>query len=149
MSIFGTTCPAFQYLEDEDPAMVSITLLYGIIESSEVMTNYLEQESQIDGEREMVPRGTHWRVVIKYHLFKHTTNPTPTDMYNTLCEYKGKRVYLWLHQGGRAFYHTGYTKAGFCLKEVNPYYLDTVEYRDVCTLVFESLDTINQGNPTE
>jgi len=148
MSIFGTTYPRLSYLEDDDPEHVSIALTYGIIESSEPMTDYLEQESQIDGEREMVLRGTHWRVVIKYHLFKHTTSPSPTDKYNELCSYKGKRMYIYLHNDGPPFYHTGYTKAGFCLKEVNPYYLDTVQYREACTLVFESMDTIHQGNPT-
>lgn len=148
MGIFGLTFPRFQYLPDADPAVAVVSLTYGLIVRSEPMPEYVEQKSQIDSAREFIHRGTHWVVEIKYHLYKHTTAPTPTERYTELVGYKGKEVYLWLHNDGSPFYTaSSYTKALFCLKEVLPGFLTTTDYKDVLTLVFESVDTILQGSP--
>jgi hypothetical protein len=149
MGISGTTCPKFQYLPDADPLMVVFPLPYGRLMRSEPTTDYVEHKSQLDGAKEFVPRGTHWVIEIKYHLYKHTTAPTSMDQYNAICVYKSKEVYLYLHSDGAPFYTaTGYVKALFVLKEIIPYELTTAGHEDALTLIFESVDTILQGNPS-
>lgn len=139
MGIFGTTAPKFIF------SGTTVNLTYGIITKSEPVTEYIEQKSEITGNRDLISRGTHWTVEIRYHLYKHTTAPTPAAFYTTLTSYKGKQVSLYLHADGAQFYTAAATDAHFVLKEITPFYLTTTDYKDALILLFESVDTILQS----
>jgi hypothetical protein len=144
MGIFGTTCPRFIY-NHGGGGEVTVDLTYGIIQRSEPTTDYVEQRSAITGDRDLLARGTHWEVEVKYHLYKHTTAPTPAGKYSTIATYKGRLVTLYLHADGAPFYKTGTTDALFVLKEITPFFLTTTDYKDGLILLFVSADTVLQA----
>ena len=144
MGIFGTTCPRFVY-NHGGGGEVTVDLTYGIITRSEPQAEYLEQKSEITGNRDLIPRGTHWEVEVRYHLYKHTTSPTPAQKYTTITTYKGRQVTLYLHADGAPFYTSGTTDAHFVLKEVTPFHLTTTDYKDGLLLLFVSADTVLQA----
>jgi hypothetical protein len=115
-----------------------------MVTRSEPRTEYLEQKSEITGDRAFIPRGTHWAVEVKYHLYKHTTSPTPQTKYETIASYKGIPVTLYLHNDGPQFLHSASADALFVLKELTPFYLTTTDYKDGLLLLFESIMTIDQ-----
>ena len=144
MSIFGTTQSKFVY-DHGGGGEVTVDLPYSKIVTSEPTTDYVEQKSQLDGEREFLPRGTHWVVELEVHIWKHTTAPTPSEKYSAIVAYKGLPVSLWLHSDGSPFYKSVGVDALFVLKEVTPKYATDTDYKDYLLLHFESADTILQA----
>ena len=80
-------------------------------------------------------------VEIKYHLYKEAT---PSTWYNTLVAALGDNdVTVQLATtNGATFKHSTGVAANFCLKEVIPGWLTTTDYKDVLTIVLESVDTV-------
>lgn len=139
MSIFGLTCPKFVY-DEGGSFQQTVTLTYGLVTSNETQADYIEHVSEIDGERDFIPRGSHRRVEILYHLYKHGTAAART--YTRLNKFVGAKVSLYLHSDGVRFEKSPGQVALFVLKEVQAFYLETSTYKDGLTLIFESCDPV-------
>lgn len=139
MSVWGTDCPS----ATSAAGPTAITFTYGRIVRSEPTSEYIEHKDEISCVRELIPRGAHWAVEIEYNLWKHTTSPTPLEWYNILTALIGAQDFaLKLHDNGDTIKHSTGVAATFCLKSVTPSWVDTVLYRDVLTILFESVDTV-------
>lgn len=137
--IFGTQCPKFIY-DEGGPFQKIVTLTYGSVVSNEAVTDYEEQKSEINGDRDFIPRGKHRQVEIVYNLFKEGT--AAARVFNTLDHFQGSKVHLWLHSDGKRFEQSPGVAANFMLKEVQPFYLETATYKDAVRLIFVSCDPV-------
>lgn len=140
MGIFGTTEPKYITVVGS----TTVALPYSQVISSEPSTDYVEQRSELTGERQFLPRGTHWVVEIQVNLWKYSS-PTPATKYATIAGHRGAKVYLYLHSDGNPFYKSAGVSAAFVLKEVSPKWVTDTDYKDILILRFESADTIYQG----
>lgn len=139
MAINGTGAPKFVYNYGETGA-VTVALDYARDTKAEYIHDYIEHESELDGEREAYLKSVHVRFTVILNLYKYTN---PNSKLATLNTYKGLKVSLWEHTDGNPFYkNTSGGTALFLLKEVHPFYLEDVTYKDAVKLVFESMNKV-------
>lgn len=144
MAINGTGAPKFVYNYGGTGA-VTVALDNAKDMKVEYKHDYIEHESEIDGERDAYLKSVHVRFTIILHLYKYSN---PASKLATLNSYKGLKVSLWEHSDGNPFYKdTSGGAALFLLKEVHPFYLEDVTYKDAVKLVFESMNKV-VINPT-
>jgi len=108
----------------------TVDLDHAKVISEEPTTDYVENVSQIDGQRSFANRGTSWTVKILVYLFKYAD---PLATYQSIVAYKGLQVTLLPHRDGREFEGTS-----FILKEVTPFFMATTDYKDGLILEFQS-----------
>jgi hypothetical protein len=139
MSIFGTQAPMFVYNHGSS-GEEAVLLDNAVIVRNEPAYDYVEHKSQIDGSKILFKRAKHYEVEIRLNLFKYSN---PTGKFNTIANYEGKPVTLWLHRDGAQYKQTDdETDALFVLREVNPFYLNNTDYKDGLVLIFQSIDPI-------
>lgn len=107
-------------------------------------TNYLESESEIDIERDYFLKGSHYEFSFKMNLYKYSLTSL-TELKNkrdAILAYKGLKGTLWQHRDGEQFKKADESDALFILKEVVPFYRDTVKLRDGLYVVFQSCSPV-------
>jgi hypothetical protein len=103
----------------------------------EPVSEYIQNESELDTQRDSIFRGTHWRVEMVYHLYKEAD---PVTKYLVFATYKGTPVTLYLRDTGKPFseQEDANTDALFILREMTPINLTSTDYKDGLLLTFES-----------
>jgi hypothetical protein len=102
----------------------------------EPITYKLIHQSPLNGNRNVVHRGKRWTYEIRYHLFKQSTDHA--TIFETLYDLLGTEVTLYRHRDKNPFQDTTGTVVPFIFKEINPVYVETVNYRDALILKFIS-----------
>lgn len=145
MSVFGNSYPQFIYFHGVTGEVV-VPLPYAIVTRSDPETEVVEFTSEIDGQRVVMDRGTHWVVEMKYLLFKETDARTKYEVFQY---YKNLPVSLFIHADGYPFYRSSnhLLDALFVLTEVEPFLLTTTDYKDGLNLTFRSLNPVWVGQP--
>lgn len=139
MAIFGTGEPVWVY----DRGGVNehtITFSYAYEINFQPDTVYIEHESEIDLERDFIFRGSHYTLDFKINLYKYS-NPLTT--FNDIIAYKKLKGSLYLHNGGKLLKKSDNTDALFILKDVVPFYLETVQWRDGLYITLESCSPVD------
>lgn len=143
MSLFGTTYPKLKY------GSTYYTLDYSVVPDSLFTKHIVQQQTSIiTGKNYFVLRGDYASFEIVYHLYKHQS--ATKAKFESLYE-------LYINQYEFEFYpHNdnpnpiktmSNTNALFRMVKLEPFYLETVMYRDALRIGFESITFIKQtGN---
>jgi len=135
--IFGTGEPKYIYDNDGD---VTVTLGYSVVERDEPEFDYIEHKSVLNGHREVYDKGTHWVYEVVVNLFKYND---PKSKLNTFYASKPFDLILYRHSDGNPFQDADGTTVYFKLVEIEPFYLETILFRDKVRLKFISKDYID------
>ncbi|MEW6507175.1 MAG: hypothetical protein AB1432_05460 [Bacteroidota bacterium] len=108
-------------------------------------TIYLNSESEIDAERDYFLKGSHYEFSFKMNLYKYAlTNVTELkNKRDSIIAYKGLKGTLWQHRDGNQFKKSDGSDALFLLKDVIPFYRETVKFRDALNIIFQSCSPVD------
>ena len=138
--IFGTGEPKFTY--EVESVITTINMNYVVVEKDEPDFDYVEHKSVLNGHREIYEQGTHWVFEIILNLFKYSD---PKSKLNQFFAAKPFDLILYRHSDGNPFQDADGTTVYFKLVEIEPFYLETVEFRDKVRLKFISKDYIDMS----
>lgn len=139
MAIFGTGEPVWVY--DRGGVNEYSIVFYNAYDINfQPNTVYIEHESEIDLERDFIFRGSHYTLDFKINLYKRTN---PLADFNYIIAKKGLKGSVYLHNGGKLLKKSDNTDALFILKDVVPFYLETVQWRDGLYITLESCSPVD------
>jgi len=105
---------------------------------------YIENESEIDLERDFYRKGTHYTLDFKINLYKYSTVLSEIKAkQDEIISYVGLKGTLWQHRDASQFKKSGGSDALFVLKEVLPFNLDNITFKDALYIKFESCSPVD------
>lgn len=122
---------------------ITVLLDYWVYGDNKPEANYVIHESEIDGEKEYIARGTHFKFEGEINLWKYGTEAQIKSKYDEIIWFLGRKVSLWQHRDGDQFKKTNGNDALFVMKEVIPYYKRTTDYLDALIITFESCSPVD------
>lgn len=106
----------------------------------------IKQESELDADRIILPRGEYLEIFGKINLFKYADLTSRQSKYQEIYEFRNKNVSFWKHRDGSPYKDKDGNEVLFYLESVIPKNLTTLDYRDVLFLRFLSLKGIDYPN---
>lgn len=125
---------------------ITVNLDYWVTLSEEADTRNVKQESELEADRIILPRGEYLEIFGKVNLFKYADMASRQSKYQEIYEFKTKNVAFWKHRDGSAYKDENGSEVLFYLESVIPKNITTLDYRDVLFLKFLSLKGIDYPN---
>ena len=125
---------------------ITVNLDYWVPLGEDADTRNIKQESELEADRIILPRGEYLEIFGKINLFKYADMASRQSKYQEIYEFKNKNVSFWKHRDGSAYKDEDGNEVLFYLESVVPKNLDTLDYRDVLFLRFLSLKGIDYPN---
>ena len=113
----------------------SIYFDHTIIVENKPVFNRIEHESKINGNRLFVNKGYHWVFKFKMNLFKYSD---PLTKFEEIEGALFDNVTLYKHRDRDPFKDDNGDIVSFCFIELEPFYLDKLNFKDCLLLTFES-----------
>jgi len=135
--IFGTGEPKFVYTNESE---ITVTMGYANVEKDEPEFDYIVHKSVLNGHREVYDKGVHWVYEVIVNLFKYND---PKSKLNQFFAAKGFDLTLYRHSDANPFKDSSDAVVLFKLTEIEPFYLETILFRDKVRLKFISKDYID------
>ena len=143
MAIFGKQAPKWVFdLGGANEHAILFDFVYD--RKFEPKDVYVEHESELNLERDVIFKGTHWTFEFKINLYKYSDDVSIVkSKFDEINSYKGKSGVLWLHRDGMQLKKADGTDALFLLREVVPFYRETRKFRDALYVKFTSLSPVD------
>lgn len=125
---------------------IEVNLDYWVPLGEDTDTRNVKQESELEADRIILPRGDYLEIFGKINLFKYADMASIQSKYQEIYEFKNKNVSFWKHRDGSAYKDENGSEVLFYLESVVPKNLNTLDYRDVLFLRFLSLKGIDYPN---
>ncbi len=125
---------------------IYVNLDYWVPLSEDADTRNVKQESELEADRIILPRGEYLEIFGKINLFKYADMASRQSKYQEIYEFKNKNVSFWKHRDGSAYKDEDGNEVLFYLESVVPKNLNTLDYRDVLFLRFLSLKGVDYPN---
>lgn len=125
---------------------ITVNLDYWVPLSEDADTRNVKQESELEADRIILPRGEYLEIFGKINLFKYADIASIQSKYQEIYEFKNKNVSFWKHRDGSAYKDEDGNEVLFYLESVVPKNINTLDYRDVLFLRFLSLKGIDYPN---
>ena len=141
MAIFGTEPPKWVY---DYGGANEFTILFDYVYNLKFTPKieYIDNESEINLDRDFVLKGTHWDIEFKMNLFKYSTDITVVKAkYDEILSYLGLSGTFWLHRDGTQFKKSDGSDELFILHDITLFYRDMVKYRDALIIKLKSLSS--------
>ena len=144
-SIFGSSAPKFVFdLGGGSEATVNLDYWVPIKEDPD--TRNIKQESELEADRIILPRGEYLEIEGRVNLYKYADVASRQSKFAEIYQYKNLNVSFWKHRDGSAYMDENGDEVLFYLESVIPRNLTTLDYRDVLYLRFLSLKGIDYPN---
>lgn len=125
---------------------IFINLDYWVPLAEDADTRNVKQESELEADRIILPRGEYLEIFGMINLFKYADMDTRQRIFQEIYEFKNKNVSFWKHRDGSPYKDEDGNEVLFYLESVVPKNLNTLDYRDVIFLRFLSLKGIDYPN---
>lgn len=125
---------------------ITVNLDYWVPLGEDADTRNVKQESELEADRVILPRGEYLEIFGKINLFKYADMASRQSKYQEIYEFKNKNVSFWKHRDGSAYKDENGNEVLFYLESVVPRNLNTLDYRDLLFLRFLSLKGIDYPN---
>lgn len=121
---------------------MSVILDYWVPLKEEPDIRNVAQESELEADRFIIPRGEYLEIEGRINLFKYADDATRRSKFTQINQYKNKNVVFWKHRDGESYKDGSGNEVLFYLESVIPKNLTTLDYRDVLYLKFVSLKEV-------
>jgi hypothetical protein len=142
-SIFGVEAPKV-VLNYGQPEETSINLNYWISLSEELETKEIIHESELEADREIIPRGEFLTLQGRINLYKYKQMNLILNKYNEIMQINKKKVVLYKHRDGD-FYKDLSDNPIYFFVNIQPKNLTSLDVRDVLYITFRALSGTNSG----
>jgi hypothetical protein len=132
--IFGNAKPKFVY------SAVEYMLDYSTLEGEFSVPQSQEQQSVLNGHRELVETGDYAEFTVLVHLHKYAN---PRAKFEELYTAYRKSVKFYPHRDGTALKDMNGDDALFIVTEMRPGYISNIVNYDILTIVFKSKDYVD------
>ena len=143
-SIFGVESPKIVF-DLGGPGEVTVILNHWVPLIDEPDERIVVQESELDSDREFLPRSEYLKFAGKVLLFKYGNLTLIRSKFEEIYQFKYKKVVLWKHRDGEPYKDADGNPILFFVK-ATPQNLSTLIYKDVLYLEFLSTKGVDYSD---
>jgi hypothetical protein len=136
--IFGVQAPKFVY------SSTTYNLDYVNVNPTFIDGDFIEHVSVITGKRFYILKGNYAEFTITMNLWKYTS-PTPKAKFQELLGFYQNQygVEFFPHRDAPSIKNSSNAVVLFRITNLEPFYLETAQYRDVLNITFKSTGFID------
>ena len=113
----------------------SASLEYSVLTPEWVISDYVEQTSVMNGNRNYIGLGDYSKFKVDVYLYKYSS---PKTKFNEIYRYIHKDVIFYPHIDGNTLFSPVGATQSCHITDMKLSYIDNLYYRDLLTITFES-----------
>lgn len=107
---------------------------------------YIENESEIDRERDFFKKGTHYTIEFKINLYKYSDVISERKAKrDEIFSYQGLSGTFWEHRDGIQFKKSNGSDALFVIEEIFAFHKDDITFKDALQIQLKSCSPVDRS----